>query len=141
MVEDLPSPQKPLTFEELLREIEGMKKPEPAPVSQSPAPEPAYVDYDEEPREERKVLEDTDYDYRKQDKIYAQYEEAKQQAFVRPSLEETIKLEDTIIRFNEFSNYDKIERNNKALEYRKSFKDKESFRKAFIMAEIMNRRF
>ncbi|MBY0435265.1 MAG: hypothetical protein K2U26_14245, partial [Cyclobacteriaceae bacterium] len=101
-----PAP-KPVSFEDLLREIQEMKKPEPKPV-----PEPTYYDVppkqeyeEEEVVEEEKSLEKA-YDYR-QEKTYETYEEAKKQAFARPSLEETAKLEDTIVRFSQFKSYQK----------------------------------
>ena len=95
-------PSKVLTFEELLKEItESKTQPKPAP------PEAEYVDYDDEieeeiqEKDEIKDLEDVDYDYKK-DKVVVEYEQAKQQAFLRPSLEETLNIKDIDTRFEKF---------------------------------------
>lgn len=146
---DAPAP-KPVTFEELLREIQGMKKPAPAP---RPIPPPTSYEqptgkkawepypYDVEGAPERKQLEDTNYDYRNEDKIYEVYENATKQAFVRPSLEETLKLEDTVVRFDQFKEYETAGKRSFLDEYVKELKNPKGFKKAFIMSEILQRRF
>ena len=149
---DAPSPNKPLTFEELLREIQGGKKPElapptlPSPHSYNRPPakrewEKEPVDYDDDLVEERKDLEDTNYDYRKHDKIYEIYDNATKQAFNRPSLEETMKLEDTIVRFKPSKGYETMSKSHLTEDILKELKDPKGFRKAFILSEILNRRF
>jgi hypothetical protein len=89
---------KPLTFDELLREIQTAKSPKPQPV-----PVTDYVDYDDEIEEDAKPFEKVNY--QKEDKIYETYEKARQEAFVKPSMEETLKLENTIVRFGQFKSY------------------------------------
>lgn len=142
---EAPAPPKATTFEELLRDIEQMKKPEPRPAPSYDRPpakrEPEYVDYDDELEDEKKGLEDAKYDYRNQDKIYDVYDEAKKLAFVRPSLEETVKLEDTIVRFKQFKGYETESKKNLVEVYLKELKDPAGFKKAFIMSEILKRRF
>ena len=149
-VDDTPAPNQPVTFEELLREIQGMKKveeeprPLPAPTSTSythPSVKNEWKGYEPEPGEEKKQLEDVNYDYRKHDKIYGIYDDAVDKAFLRPSLEETLKLKDTVVRFNQFKEYASDARLNLVQEYVKELKDPKGFRKAFIMSEILNRRF
>ena len=149
---DSPVPtSKPMTFEDLLREIEGTKKPEPIP---QPLPEPVYeapkpkwepYNYEEEVEEEvvvqKKPLEDTNYDYRKHDAIYEQYDSAKKYAFVKPSLEETLKLEDTVVRFNQFKEYTPDTRHQFRHDLVKELKNPHSFKKAFILSEILQRKF
>jgi len=135
----------PKSFEELLREIQQMKEParEPLPLprqERAPEPEPKYVDYDDDLQDEKKDLEEA-YDYRTEDKTYQAYEEAKAQAFNRPSLEETVKLEDTIVRFKQFKGYEREVRRNDASDILRDFKDPKGFRKAFIMSEILRRKF
>ena len=138
---DTPTP-KPVSFEELLREIQGMKKPAPPP---QPAPVPTYEKKDWEPYpyelEEQKQLEDANYDYKKHDKIYEVYDNATKQAFNRPSLEETMKLQDTIVRFDPFKEYENDRKVSLVEEYVKELKDPKGFKKAFIMSEILKRRF
>jgi len=147
-----PQEDRPQTFEELLREIEGMKQPE---VQQEPATfdlppsrpdrnreviEKEITTYDYNAPTGKKQLEDTNYDYRDHDKIFEVYEEAKKQAFYRPSLEETVKLTDTIVRF-EPKKYKTEYRHNQASDFFYDLKDPKSFRKAFLLSEILKRKF
>jgi hypothetical protein len=125
------APQKTLTFEELLREITESKQPKEQPV----------VDYDDNLEEEEKDLEEVDYDYRKDNKVYETYEEAKKQAFFRPSLEETMKVEDTVVSFGKFKEFERAAGVNLAAEYLKDFGDLGSIRKAVVMSEILKRKF
>jgi hypothetical protein len=142
------SPQRQLTFEELLREITEGKQPEAKPVYQqpkpayvAPKPQPTYVDYDDDLKDEADDLEDVDYDYRKQNKTYDTYEEAKRQAFNRPSLEETIKVEDTVVKFSKFKVFEEQKGRNLLEEYTRDLQDPEGFKKALVQSEILNRRF
>jgi hypothetical protein len=129
---------KPLTFEELLREIQGSKAPSPKP---SPVRPVEVVDYDDGLGEEAKSLERTDSPFPAPQRTNDIYEKAKQQAFFRPSLEETLKLEDTVVRFGQFKGYQHEERRNLAAEFADEIRNPAGFRKAFIMSEILNRRF
>lgn len=128
---------KPLTFEELLREITEAKTTKAQPL---PA-EPAYVDYDDEVRDEIQDLEEIPASYKKKDAIYEMYEEGKVKAFARPSLEETLKLEDTDIRFGKFKGFELVEEENVMQRYTRDFEDPEGLKKAFVMSEILNRKF
>lgn len=126
----------PRTFEELLREIEGTKQP------RRPEPEPQVVDYDENLDTEERDLEDVTPSYKRgDDQIYKTYEDAKTQAFFRPSLEETVKLSDTIVRFKQFKGYEKDPRRNVLNEYLKELRDPNGFKKAFIMSEILKPKY
>ena len=130
---------RPMTFEELLQEIQqGKKVEEPVPV---PAPVVVPRPMVQSTYAEPKPLEDVDYDYRKQDRIYEIYDQATREAFQRPSLEETMKLEDTIFRYKQFKSYEKESRPSLARQYALELRDPTNFRKAFIMSEILNRRF
>lgn len=123
---------KTLTFEDLLREItESKTQPKQAPV----------VDYDDVLAEEEKDLEEVDYDYRKDNKVYETYEEAKKQAFFRPSLEETMRVEDTVVSFGKFKEFERGTERDLAAEYLKDFKDLEALKKAVVMSEILKRKF
>ncbi|WP_333821151.1 hypothetical protein [Ohtaekwangia sp.] len=124
------SAPKSLTFEELLREI-----------TESKTPQPEYVDYDDNLKEEEQDLEDVEYNYRKQDKIYDVYEEAKREAFNRPSLEETMKVEDTVVRYEKFKMFEQEQRRDLVQEYLADFKDPEGLKKAVVMSEILQRKF
>lgn len=140
----------PITFEELLREIQGTKteQPEAKPVlydtPQTALDSPKhsdYQDYDDDLDTEEKDLEDAGYDYKKQDTIYNTYEQAKSQAFERPSLEESMKLEDTVVKYGQFKGYQQVSHTGFLTEYIKELKDPKGFKKAFIMSEIIQRRF
>jgi len=122
---------KPKTFEELLREITESKQ----------SQQPEVVDYDDNLEDEEKDIEEIKYDYRKDDKIYEVYEEAKRQAFVRPSLEETMKLEDTKLQYGKFKVFEIEAERNLLQEYLTDFRDPEGFKKAVVMSEILKRKF
>ncbi len=140
-VENIPE-DKPVSFEDLLREIQAAKaqKQQPEPVL-VPETEFKVEDYDDELKEEEQPLEKTDYNYKDHDTIYETYEMAKQEAFLRPSMEETMKLQNTIVRFGQFKSYEQQTRPSLAREYGKDLQDPTNFRKAFILSEILNRRF
>ncbi len=132
----------PQTFEELLKEIQGAKQAAPAPRNERTLrPQPVVVDYDDNLGDEEQDLEETSGDAKREDKIYEVYEQAKAQAFYRPSLEETLKLDDTVVRFTQFKGYEKETRRNIGREIFKEFKDPDGFRKAFIMSEILKPKF
>lgn len=137
---------KPVTFEDLLREIQASKnpKPKPVPVYQPPKQVPAkqydFEDYDDNLGDESKSLERTDY--YADDTIYETYESAKKAAFSKASLEETMKVEDTEVKFNQFKEYSKGEgQKSSAAEYAKELRNPKSFKRALILNEILNRRF
>lgn len=137
--------QKPVSFEDLLREIQASKpSPAPAPTtsikSLITAKKQDFVDYDDD-LEEEAVTERVDYRVRDQDKTFETYEKAKQAAFNRPSLEETMKLEDTEVKFGQFKGYQQDSQVVPALAYVKDLQDPEGFKKAFILSEILNRKF
>jgi hypothetical protein len=123
---------KPLTFEELLREMtEGKGRPK----------EEKVINYEEDFPDEEQDLEDVEYDYRKEDTTLATYEEAKRMAFERPSLEETMKVEDTVVTFGKFKEFEAQKERNLAAEYLQDFGDPEGIRKAVVMSEILKRKF
>jgi hypothetical protein len=134
---------KPVTFEDLLREIQAAKAPKtkPAPVvPKADAPRQYdFEDYDDNLSDETKSLEQTNY--YDNDKTYETYENAKKAAFSRASLEETMKIEDTEVRFNQFKEYSKQESQNLAAQYAKELQDPKSFKRALILSEILNKRF
>lgn len=141
--ETTPTPvEKPkqLTFEELLREITEARQP-PKPVFETASPRTEYVDYDDQLEDEEQDLEDVNYDYKKKDKLYDVYEEAKRQAFERPSLEETMNIKDTKVQFGKFKAFEQKEQRNLLDEYTRDFQDPEGFKKAVVMSEILNRKF
>jgi hypothetical protein len=149
---------RPLTFEELLKEIQAAKE-QRQQAPQEPArqirpaepmrpyaeaePEPTVykeVDYDDNVGEEEQDLE-TITEERDDRQSTDVYERAKREAFSRPSLEETLKLEDTIVRFGQFKGYETQTQKAPMADFLAEIKDPEGFRKAFIMSEILTRKF
>jgi len=134
---------KPVTFEDLLREIQAAKAPKTTPALNIPkqtVPRQYDVeDYDDNLEEETKSLEKTDY--YADDKIYETYESAKKAAFSRASLEDTMKVEDTDVTFNQFKEYSKPESKGLAAQYAKELKNPQNFKRALILSEILNKRF
>lgn len=145
------SKSKPVTFEDLLKEIQQGKapnqpKPQPKaviqPIAQAPQSRPTkYEDYDDNIEKDEKGLEDVAYDYRDQDKIYETYEKAKKEAFGRASLEETMKVEDTVMQYGKFKEFTKEAVPTLASTIAKDFKDKRNIRRAFILTEVLNRKY
>jgi len=130
-----PAKQQPkaMTFEELMREIMEART---APSRQEPV-----VDYDEQIGEEERDLEDVNYDNRKASAVVASYEQAKQEAFFRPSLEETMKVGDTVVSFGKFKEFERAKESNLAEEYLNDFRDMDKVRRAVVMSEILKPKF
>ena len=128
------SPSKMLTFEELLKEITESK------TQAKPQPRPQYTNYEEEIGEEEQDLEDVNYDYRK-DKVVVEYEDAKKYAFSRSSLEETMHVSDTDMKFGKFKIFDQETKPDYVGTYLKDFYDPEGLKKAIVLSEILQRKF
>jgi hypothetical protein len=122
-------PAGPVTFEDILREIQESKK-----AKYGPAPK-------EEPAKELELVPGERKLYQERQQSYEIYEKGIQEAFQRPSLEETMKLEDTIVRFGQFKGYEPTKRHIPGIELRKEISTRAGFRKAFILSEILHRRF
>jgi hypothetical protein len=141
---------KQMTFEELLREItEAKQKPTPPPPP-ALAPErrvPEVVDYDEDLGDEVEDLEVVQVDTRRQEeeasrkRYQTEYDAAKRQSFARASLEETLKLADTKIQFGKFKAFEHEQQRNLLKEYTKDLKSPDGLKKAFVLTEILNRKF
>jgi hypothetical protein len=127
-----------LTFEELLKELTEGKNP-PKPIA-----EPAQqrrVDYDDDLGNEEQDLETIEPDFSQKKGTYKVYEEARSEAFSRPSLEETMRVADTKIEFGKFKIFEESQKKNLLEEYTKQFQDPEGLKRAVVMSEILNRRF
>lgn len=135
---------KPVTFEDLLREITEGKLQKPAePVAQSKpeyapqAPRPVYVDYDDEIEAEEKSLEKVTFDQERTNEVY---ENAKKQAFIRPSLEESMNLSDVNTAYGKFKEFEIKTEQNILTEYIKDLRDPKGFKKALVLSEVLNRK-
>ncbi|HLT74630.1 MAG TPA: hypothetical protein VKZ68_06075 [Ohtaekwangia sp.] len=140
--------EQPMTFEDLLREITEGKMGRQSEQGPQSRPEPVrqqqrYSNYDEEVAEEevQEVLEDVNYDYRTRDKLYREYEEAKQEAFERKSLEETMTLESTDMSYGKFKEFETQEKKHPMRQYLEGLHDPENLKKAFVVSEILQRKF
>ena len=140
---------RPMTFEELLREItEGKQAPKPQPKPQprpqarpQPARTPRYEPYEREIGEEARSLEEVAIDEDEDARILKKYEEAQLLANERKSLEETLQLEETVVDFGRFAAFEKKEQRDVAGEYRKMLRNPESLRQAVVLSEILKRKF
>lgn len=137
-------PKKTLTFEELLREISETKQSQETskPIS---IPKPVFADFEDEEEEERTLETIPSRNYKepiyREPVVYDEYAEGKRVAFNRPSLEETTKLSDTVVKFGKFKVFEEENQRNFLEEYMKDLRDPEGFRKAFVMSEILNRKY
>lgn len=142
---------KALTFEELLREITEAKEPakQMAPVSQPKSYEGKFtderkfteVDYDDDLKEEAEDLEEIVPDYRRKSRSYDEYEEGKKNAFNRPSLEETLNVRNTDMKYGKFKVFEQEQQRNLLEEYTRQLQDPEGLKKAVVMSEILSRKF
>jgi len=133
-------PPKAITFEDLLREIQGEKMAS-KPVMKTPEPKKYdFLDYDDDIKEEVEEFEDTNYETSREEDTVKIYEAAKREAFNRPSLEETSNLGE-VVKFDHFKEYTQRKRVRPSFNFLKEIKDPNGFRKAFIMSEILNRKY
>jgi len=130
---------KPLTFEELLREITEGKQAQ-RPQSQRP-PEPEYETLETDVGEEAKSLEDVSIDETEDARIFQAYEEAKRQVFERKSLEETLKLQDTDVDFQRFDVFESQKKQRLRDDYLRLLRSPNSIRQAVVLSEILKRKF
>lgn len=127
------SNESPMTFEELLKEISESKTSSPRPTkpvaTPKPVIKPAYVDYDDD------IKEETDTE------TFAAYEKAKKEAFFRPSLEETIKVSDAPADYGRFNEFTIKKKGTLLKKYASELRTKGGFKRAIVLNEILNRRF
>lgn len=113
------TPQKQLTFEELLREFTEEKSPQPEPMEE--------------------VSYEADFDIRDDDEIKRIYEKAKLDS---KKYEVEASHDDRHTgNFQHFKGYSEEDTEEEASEYAKLLNDPDSARKAIIMSEIINRKY
>jgi hypothetical protein len=139
------STSKPVTFEDLLREIQQSKVSQPE-VKQTPKKEkyvyetPKYVDYDDNLQDEERSLENVNY--KSDDEIYNTYEQAKKEAFNRPSYEDSeVDFKDSVLRFSHFKEYDTLSVPSEAQNIARELKNPDNIKRAIVLSEILNRRY
>jgi hypothetical protein len=129
---------KPITFEDLLREItEAKAKPaEPA----SPYPMPDYPSYEEDEYLEKEDVEKEEVTYKTYEPIYKQYEEAKYKDYTKESLEETMKLENVNMNFGKFKEFETAKHESLLDLYTRDLKDSAGIKRAVVLSEILGRK-
>lgn len=134
-------PLGPVSFEDLLREIQEAKaaKPtaKPVPVPVTPV---EYADYREVNKQEPAVLESVKPIYVQSERTNEVYENAKAAAFTRPSLEETMRLEDTVVRYDRFKQYGQQEQSFLG-DFVQELNDPNKLKRAFVLNEVLMRKF
>jgi len=128
---------KEITFEELLREITEGKSAK-VPTTQEVS-RPAYESYEEVLEEEEQDLE-VGEEYRKE-RVNVSYEDSKRQAFARPSLEESMSHSDTDMTFGRFKEFESDANKGLLSHYLSDLRDPDGLKKAFVMSEVLKRKF
>jgi hypothetical protein len=136
---------KPVTFEDLLKEIQQSKttKPEVKKFPAKPVYEkPQYVDYDDDIKSEEEDLEDVNYNNRSESEIYETYEKAKKEAFNKPTYEDSpVDLEGSVVRFKHFKEYDNLSVPSEAQNIAKELQNPDNIKRAIVLSEVLNRRY
>ncbi len=137
-------PTKGVTFEDLLREIQGEKAlsrtPEPKVEPSKPAKEYEITDYDDDIPDEIQDLEDVDYKYNRDEEVLKNYKEAQKQAKLIEKADKSAKV-GKIVRSEHFKEYDLNKRKKPTFDFIEELKDPKGFKKAFIMSEILNKKY
>jgi hypothetical protein len=129
---------KPLTFEELLREITEGKQPQ-EPTFR-PSPQPAYKTFDDDLTDEARSLEEVNVDETQSSRPFKSYDEAARPIF-RSSLEDTLQLKDTVMEFGKFKVFQEQRKRNLSDDYFKIFRNPGGLKQAVVMSEILKRKF
>ncbi|MFZ9981644.1 MAG: hypothetical protein ACO3FI_06420 [Cyclobacteriaceae bacterium] len=136
-----PSPGGPVTFEDLLREIQSAKR---SAHETTVAPSNSYKTY-EDISDESFSESIPEYEYQKDSfsssDTYKTYEKAKSEAFQRSSLEDTLKLEDTEVKYSKFSEYQILKESTMAEKIAAEFREPDTLKKYFVINEILNRKW
>ncbi|MEQ8303461.1 MAG: hypothetical protein RIB47_08725 [Cyclobacteriaceae bacterium] len=135
--------QKPISFEDLLREIQGEKAVAKAPPKppKKEVKEYDFVDYDDDIPDEIQDLEDVDYDFSKDQRASERYEAAKKMAKESPLIMEKTTAQESLVRLEHFRGYRQSRRKKLSFGFLNEIKDPNGFKKAFIMSEILNRKY
>lgn len=128
--------ERPMTFEDLLREIMEGKQ-----AQRRPEPVKTYQTEEREADDEAQSLEEVGIDEVQRAPRWKPYEEVPDRAFERQSLEETLHLEDTVVEFKKFEPFQQREEKRLSEEYIKIIRNPESLRQAVVMSEILKRKF
>jgi hypothetical protein len=130
---------RPLTFEELLREItEGkqvqQRQPEREVVTE-------YKSYEKDLGEEARSLEDVDFNEADRAEKWKPYEEVPARSQERKSLEETMRLEDTVVDFRRFQAFEKKNQRKLLDDYSRLLRNPVTLKQAVVLSEILKTKF
>lgn len=130
---------RPMTFEELLREItEGKqiqrRQSQPKPV---PAFEPFGTEAVEAPAKSVEAPRDEVASAPK----WKSYEETPVGANERRSLEETLHLEDTVVDFRKFDAFERRDEKRISEDYIRLLRNPQSLKQAVVLSEILKTKF
>lgn len=131
---------RPLTFEELLREITEGKQAEQRRIPEREVV-PEYESYEKDPGEEARSLEEVNVDEVQNARRWKPYEEIPAPTVQRRSLEETMRLQDTVVDFNKFDAFRQTEKKRLLDGYMKIIRNPETLKQAVVMSEILKRKF
>jgi hypothetical protein len=129
-----------LTFEELLREITEGKQ------AQRRVPEPEVIvapreSYEKDLGDEARSLEEVEFNEAESARKWKPYEEVPVRSWERKSLEETMRLEDTVVDFRKFEAFQQRNQQKSLDSYIKIIRNPESLKQAVVMSEILKRKF
>lgn len=129
-----------LTFEELLREIISGKE------AQRSEPDreligPTYESYEKDPGEEARSLEEANFDEAESARKWKPYEEIPVRPAERQSLEETLRLQDTVMDFGKFAAFQQKNQQKMSDIYIKIIRNPETLKQAVVMSEILKTKF
>jgi hypothetical protein len=130
-----PTTKKPVSFEDLLREITEAKSLKAEPEYDM---EEVDFEYDDEPVEDHRVRDVVDH--RKPEYTYDQYEAAKAHDYSKDSLEESLKLENVDMGYGKFREFETAKPVNLLDLYTKDLRDPEGLKKAVILTEVLSPR-
>jgi hypothetical protein len=138
-VSSAPSP-KPITFEELLKEITASKEKPVAETQSYEEYQPEYEDYDDRVEDEIKDIEEEAVTNPQKNSIYQQFEEAKYKDYTKDTLEESLKLANVNMKYGRFKEFESSKEVNLLEAYASDLRNPEGLKKAFVLSEIFNRK-
>jgi hypothetical protein len=130
---------RPMTFEELLREITEGKQAQKRPPQ--PVPQPEYESYEKDIVDEARSLEETNFEETERATKWKAYEGIPASNIERRSLEETLRLEDTVVNFRKFDVFENKDQNRLSDDYIRILRNPQTLKQAVVMSEILKRKF
>jgi len=130
---------RPLTFEELLREITEAKQTEKRRPEREVVPQ--YESYEKDPGAEARSLEEVDFNEADRSVKWKPYEEVPAASAQRRSLEETMRLEDTVVDFRKFDVFENKDQKRQLDDYIRLMRNPVTLKQAVVLSEILKTKF